>query len=214
MDKPRQQTLSLSVRKKGVDAMVISKYQSLAMRTSPEDGHDRVMNGCMGLIGESGEIVDLIKKWKFQSGKNAELPKEKLIEECGDVLWYCAELSTGLNADMGVIFSKTAHHFDDLHKINEAVPLEVTVTRLAAMAVSPSVYLFDGVLIGEREKINKHFLEARTKSDIVGIISVIKDILDLFCDASLEDAMEHNIEKLRKRYPDGFDPERSLHREE
>ncbi|MDO4356907.1 MAG: hypothetical protein Q4E13_10395 [Clostridia bacterium] len=24
--------------------------------------------------------------------------------------------------------------------------------------------------------------------------------------------MERNIEKLKKRYPDGFDPERSLHR--
>ena len=25
---------------------------------------------------------------------------------------------------------------------------------------------------------------------------------------------EHNIEKLKKRYPEGFDPDRSLHREE
>ena len=27
-----------------------------------------------------------------------------------------------------------------------------------------------------------------------------------------EDVLETNIEKLRARYPDGFDPERSLHR--
>lgn len=32
-------------------------------------------------------------------------------------------------------------------------------------------------------------------------------------DWSLEDIARHNIEKLRKRYPDGFDSERSLHRE-
>ena len=30
----------------------------------------------------------------------------------------------------------------------------------------------------------------------------------------LEDIMQANIDKLRKRYPDGFDPERSVHRDE
>lgn len=30
----------------------------------------------------------------------------------------------------------------------------------------------------------------------------------------LERVMESNIEKLRKRYPEGFDPERSVHRAE
>ena len=30
----------------------------------------------------------------------------------------------------------------------------------------------------------------------------------------LEEIMAQNIEKLRKRYPDGFDAERSVHREE
>ena len=32
--------------------------------------------------------------------------------------------------------------------------------------------------------------------------------------ATLEEVMAQNIEKLRKRYPDGFDAERSVHREE
>lgn len=30
----------------------------------------------------------------------------------------------------------------------------------------------------------------------------------------MEEIAQHNIEKLRKRYPEGFDPEKSLHREE
>lgn len=37
------------------------------------------------------------------------------------------------------------------------------------------------------------------------------------CDAlgfHLEDVMTENIEKLRKRYPEGFDADRSIHREE
>ena len=31
---------------------------------------------------------------------------------------------------------------------------------------------------------------------------------------SLSEILNHNIEKLKRRYPDGFDPERSIHREE
>lgn len=30
---------------------------------------------------------------------------------------------------------------------------------------------------------------------------------------SLDDIALHNVEKLKKRYPEGFDPEKSLHRE-
>ena len=55
---------------------------------------------------------------------------------------------------------------------------------------------------------------AQTKAEIVGIMVMINDILDLYCDSNLSDCMDKNIEKLRHRYPDGFDPERSLHREE
>lgn len=33
-------------------------------------------------------------------------------------------------------------------------------------------------------------------------------------DATLEEVMQGNIDKLRARFPDGFDPERSLHRKE
>lgn len=33
-------------------------------------------------------------------------------------------------------------------------------------------------------------------------------------DVTLEDVMRMNIDKLRARYPEGFDPEKSLHRKE
>ena len=192
--------------------MKIEEYQNLAMRTSP-DGHDRILNGCMGLIGESGEIVDIVKKWKFQSGDHAELPVDKLIDECGDVLWYCAELTTGMNDFMAALFIEKNFFFDVMREINEESPLELTVTRLAAMSVRPAIYLLDGLPVEERE-VGRHYLEANAKSEIVGIMSTIRDILEIHCKTSLLGAMEHNIEKLRRRYPDGFDPERSLHRTE
>lgn len=197
--------------------MKTDEYQALAMRTSP-DGHDRILNGCMGLIGETGEIVDLVKKWKFQSGDNAELPKDKLIDECGDVLWYCAELATGLNENLTALFTQKNFFFDDLREINEETPLEITVLRLAAMAARPAMYLFDGLPVEIRNlsqgEIGRAYLEASAKAEIVGIMSTIRDILSVHCQTTLKAAMTRNIEKLRRRYPDGFDPERSLHRDE
>ncbi len=192
--------------------MRIEDYQALAMRTSPK-GHDRVLNGCLGLIGESGEIVDVVKKWKFQSGENAELPKDKLIDECGDVLWYCAELCQGFGASLACIierYSRTTF-FSIPSVIRSACSLAMSCRR-------PYQYLDTN---NDRESDNTlNYLQASSSQrnlclhSIGDIVSVVRYILSHFCHTTLENAMERNIEKLKKRYPDGFDPERSLHRPE
>ena len=43
----------------------------------------------LGLAGESGEVVEIIKKW---AGQDASLDREHLEEELGDVLWYAAKI--------------------------------------------------------------------------------------------------------------------------
>ena len=47
----------------------------------------------MGLCGESGEAIDIVKKWLMQGH---ELDKEHLIRELGDAEWYLAEAATAL----------------------------------------------------------------------------------------------------------------------
>ena len=108
--------------------MTINEYQKLAMTTlNPAlDKKDVLINGVMGLCGESGEAIDIVKKWLAQGH---ELDTEKLAKELGDIAWYLAETATALGLD-------------------------------------------------------------------------------------LEDIFAANIEKLRKRYPEGFDPERSINREQ
>ncbi|MBP3488915.1 MAG: nucleoside triphosphate pyrophosphohydrolase family protein [Roseburia sp.] len=108
--------------------MTINEYQKLAMTTlNPElDKKDVLINGVMGLCGESGEAIDIVKKWLAQGH---ELNREHLAKELGDIAWYLAETATAL-------------------------------------------------------------------------------------DLTLEDIFEANIEKLRKRYPEGFDAERSVNRSE
>ena len=108
--------------------MKVSEYQKLAMTTLNPALSEReiLLNGVMGLCGESGEAIDIVKKHLFHGH---ELDREKLIKELGDVAWYLAETATALG-----------------------VPLE--------------------------------------------------------------EILRMNIEKLKKRYPEGFDSEKSIHRTE
>lgn len=106
--------------------MQINEYQQLAMRTSNKilnkDMH--IMNGALGLVGESGEVADLVKKYWMQGHS---LDHDHIAKELGDICWYIAETATAIGYE-------------------------------------------------------------------------------------LETIMQMNIDKLRKRYPEGFDAERSQHR--
>ena len=107
--------------------MTVNEYQKLAMNTlNPAlSKKDVLINGVMGLCGESGEAIDIVKKHLAQGHP---LDREKLIKELGDIAWYLAETATAL-------------------------------------------------------------------------------------DVTLEEVLEGNIEKLRRRYPEGFDTAHSLHRD-
>lgn len=75
--------------------MTIHEYQSLAMRTLNPDlsRKDILINSVMGLCGESGEAIDIVKKWLAQGH---DLDREKLAKELGDIAWYLAEAATAL----------------------------------------------------------------------------------------------------------------------
>lgn len=107
--------------------MTINEYQKLALRTNPilENKSVRgIIHGVMGLNGEAGEAIDIVKKYLYQGH---DLDDNHLAMELGDVAWYVAATADALGYD-------------------------------------------------------------------------------------LETILKMNIDKLKARYPDGFDPERSIHR--
>jgi NTP pyrophosphatase (non-canonical NTP hydrolase) len=110
--------------------MTINEYQKEALRTASglnnPDKDEVLLNGVMGLCGESGECADMVKKYLFQGH---ELDKSHLAKELGDVAWYLAVASYAIGFN-------------------------------------------------------------------------------------LETVLQMNVDKLRSRYPDGFEAERSLHRKE
>ena len=82
--------------------MRANEYQGLAMRTSNRElsKEDHLLNGALGLVGESGEIADLIKKVRMQ-GHPMDI--EHIAKELGDVLWYVAETATAIGCDLETI---------------------------------------------------------------------------------------------------------------
>jgi NTP pyrophosphatase (non-canonical NTP hydrolase) len=91
--------------------MTFDEYQANAQRTSStKTKPDKLLNGVMGLNGEAGECIDIVKKHLFQGH---ELDEDNLIDEISDVLWYCAELASGLGVSLGDI---AQHNVDKLVK--------------------------------------------------------------------------------------------------
>ena len=91
--------------------MNVNEYQKEAMTLLNPDiaAKDVLLNALMGLCGESGEAIDLMKKHLFQGH---ELDREKLIKELGDIAWYLAEAATGLNMDLSEVLQR---NLDKLH---------------------------------------------------------------------------------------------------
>ena len=79
--------------------MTLNEYQQLAMVTlNPAlNKKDVLINGVMGLCGESGEVIDIVKRHLAQGH---DLNRDELIKELGDVAWYLAETAYALDVPL------------------------------------------------------------------------------------------------------------------
>lgn len=95
--------------------MTGNEYQKLAMRTSNKelspDYH--LINGALGLAGESGEVADLVKK-NWMQGHVLDL--DHIAKELGDILWYVAETATAIGYDLDTIMHM------NIEKLKERYP--------------------------------------------------------------------------------------------
>jgi len=100
--------------------LTINEYQQLALRTESRlEGPmsnarikaynngltelkwaDRITQGLMGLSGESGECLDMLKKCLFQGHI---LDVKHLAKELGDVAWYLAVAANAIGYDLETI---------------------------------------------------------------------------------------------------------------
>jgi NTP pyrophosphatase (non-canonical NTP hydrolase) len=83
--------------------MTINEYQRLALTTANPNlsEKDMLLNGVMGLCGEAGEVIDLVKKHLAQGHA---LDKEHLAKELGDVAWYLALTASAVGYSLEDVF--------------------------------------------------------------------------------------------------------------
>ena len=84
--------------------MTINEYQTAALRTAQTEEltHiELVMNAALGLCGESGEVADLVKKYRFQGH---DLDLDHIAKELGDISWYLAVGAYAIGFDLESIF--------------------------------------------------------------------------------------------------------------
>ena len=124
--------LKTSLKGSGLTA---DDYQRAALRTARVDELSKdelLLNGVMGLCGEAGECIDLVKKAKFQGH---ELDREKLKLECGDSAWYQSLVAYALDLPLSDVLQanidKLKARFPDgfskersIHREEESAPKE------------------------------------------------------------------------------------------
>ena len=92
--------------------MTINEYQVAALRTANPalTQMEQLQNGIMGLNGEAGECIDLIKKHLFQGHT---LNKEHIAKELGDIAWYLAISADAIGYNLETIFQMNINKLKD-----------------------------------------------------------------------------------------------------
>lgn len=89
--------------------MDFQEYQKLSRRTAkyPNIGkkeEDNFLYPVLGLLGESGEVAEKVKKlFRDDAGVLSEERKEMIKKELGDVLWYLSQIATDFKLDLDEI---------------------------------------------------------------------------------------------------------------
>lgn len=170
--------------------MNMREYHKLAMRTSPRDGHDKIDNGILGLIGEAGELVDVYKKWIYQSKPGAELPVDRLKDELGDVIWYLAEIADGMDMNLADVIQADFDRLDE----SAAKAKNLYSIRWIIVSIAEAALLTEKAITDNKMRVYMHLIMEHAAQ------------LARFIGVPMREIAAANIEKLKKRYPVKFDP--------
>jgi len=187
-------------------------YQKAAARTEytplyfndqsgqPSQRLSRLDHAAKGMNTEQAELDDMLKKHLIYGKPFDEI---NVLEECGDVLWYVALALRAIDVEMGMLFP----------------------ARPALPTGQPKLMQLDSAV----KRMNRS--QARFNNDLelyrtgminegaITVLSTCTNMIDavnaalFICGFTMEEAMERNIAKLMKRYPDKFTSEAALNRD-
>ena len=156
-----------------------------------------VQQAILGLVGEWGEVADILKKYIFQGHK---LDKDHLIEELGDCSWYGMLLIDELKLDTHVIFY-------DNWRVNSSS--YQNMSDIIGLISNGSKCI--GELCGLLDYYTNHVSSLTSLDCIRSIFWCIESVGNLH-GCTLFDIFTNNVKKISNRYPDGFSVQNSINR--
>lgn len=164
--------------------------------------YDKKTHALVGMNGEAGECIDLLKKTLFQ-GHPFRL--DRLLSELGDVCWYTMLLMTEFDIDVDTIFDHWSFHMvEPKYDVDKTYGLDYIFDLNRNCGESYNIINYwDGLTDTPRLNIIHN---------IRAIFYDIKMVANIF-DLTIEDIFDINVNKIKFRYPDGFSCNDSINRQ-
>lgn len=174
--------------------MELSKYLAACQTTEKvlEDQFERITHHLAGVIGESGEAVDMLKKTVIY-GKPLDVPK--FVKELGDICWYTAGLANTYELDG----NQVAHYW------SRAEPLGIDLASLDPFHRLRETLFISNMLTSGLANI-EHMPDHDNRLALVGnAFSFIELIGQGWLNGfKMVDVFQTNIDKLAARYTEGY----------
>lgn len=170
--------------------MDLREYHSLAIRTMnlSYTPLQNLTNSALGLCGEHAEIM------MIGEGES----RFAVVKELGDLLWYCVQACEAIGRNIADIFL--------IDQYDIGVDDDDMLCAVGSFAD-----------IVKKCAFHDHPLSDTAISGLVTAIDTITNWIEVCCKSegiSLDEVMQTNIDKLRKRYPSGFSSADSINRAE
>lgn len=151
----------------------------------------RLLHAALGLTSDSAELL---------ASKN----RINTIEECGDLLWFCAVGAEGLGGNIFRSIGGTGGYYGDFELICQETDsimknLQVYAAEFSDLVKKKVFYGSEFVKGKSGPKINET-LQRLLGRIVLSVAAYAQSYLDL----TLDDIMQRNITKLEIRYPDKF----------
>ena len=173
--------------------MNFSVYQQKALETAlyPNIGSN-ILYPMLGLMGESGEVAEKIKKIiRDDNGVMTRERRAAIKGELGDCLWYVATVCAEAGLDMGTLYLLAQRAVNNTH-IADLPRLAFKLSQQTAhmsMLVEQFVY---GPNKGDMDVL------APLSTDITMLFTNMIDLC-LACSLDIEQVAQSNLEKLASR---------------
>lgn len=155
---------------------MLNKYQDSVSKNKKNhcNKDNALIDWALGIAGESGEIVDIIKKTIFQGHR---LSVEDIIEEVGDLMWYITALCSTLDISLEKVLDA------NMDKLSKRYPNGFTQ--------------IDSI---QRVDVNTDMVDQPVHYTSNGVMEVIDILQDQLTEEEFKGFLRGNILKYQLRY--------------